>query len=452
MNEFLRQIMQDATRLTRAGRLREASEVIRRALRGASSPAPRSSESFFAPAPGLGASSDTHATSARETQGDTEVIDVQARVVDAAPAPARPEARAPVPTESDGNLPVPGEARIAEPPLADTDLTQARPSTTPAASEGETVRALDPLMPETAPAARSAPPLPGGRFLSGSFTQTSGTRPYKLFIPGGAALAPRPLLVLLHGCKQNPDDFAAGTRMNELAQSRGWVVLYPAQPQTANGSGCWNWFQSGDQKRERGEPAILAGMTRHVMATEHIDPRRVYVAGLSAGGAMAAILATTHPDLFAAVGIHSGLPHGAAHDLMTALSVMRQGPSYGSRLAALPAIVFHGDKDRTVHPSNGEALIAQSGPTGQPQAVAGPPPRVEKGQVAGGRNYTRSIHLDAAGRPQAEHWVVHGAGHAWSGGSAAGSYTDPKGPDASAEMLRFFEAYRVAEGAAAEAA
>lgn len=432
MKDSFRQILIEATRLTRAGHLREATAVIQRALGSASAP----------PAPAPPAPVAQTNPPAAAPLADGEVIDIEARVVDAdrppvAPSasPARPQARPP------GE---PSETPAGKPPEAATD--------TAVPDRGDARPTVEALAPHTAPAPPEAPvPAPAGRFVSGSFTNASGTRPYKLFVPGTGAAQPRPLLVLLHGCKQNPDDFAAGTRMNELAQSQGWVVLYPGQPNTANGSGCWNWFQAADQQRERGEPAILAGMTRHIIDTEGIDPRRVYAAGLSAGGAMAAILATTHPDLFAAVGIHSGLPHGAAHDVMTAFSVMRQGPSYGARLAALPAIVFHGDQDRTVHPSNGVALIVQTDATGVLRPGSGPPPRVETGRAPGGRRYTRSVHLDAAGRAQAEHWVVHGAGHAWSGGSAAGSYTDPKGPDASAEMLRFFAAYRVAEGEAAAA-
>jgi poly(hydroxyalkanoate) depolymerase family esterase len=410
LNESLRHLLREAARLTAAGQLREATATIQRALRPGHAPA---------------AGSPDRAPAASPPPADDAVIDIEARVVE--PGREHPTASAP----ATAPRPAPAPARAPA------------PAGTRSAAPGGASAAAEALAPE-APAARGAA-APPGRFLSGSFTAAAGTRPYKLFVPGGEAVQPRPLLVLLHGCKQNPDDFAAGTRMNELAQAQGWVVLYPAQPHTANSSGCWNWFQAADQRRERGEPAILAGMARHVIDTENVDPHRVYVAGLSAGGAMAAILAATHPDLFAAVGIHSGLPHGAAHDLMTALAAMRSGPSKAGRPATLPAIVFHGDRDSTVHPSNGEALIAQVAPT----AVSNGPPRVETGRAPGGHHYTRSIHFDASGRPQAEHWLVHGAGHAWSGGSAAGSYTDPKGPDASAEMLRFFAAYRVSRDASA---
>jgi poly(hydroxyalkanoate) depolymerase family esterase len=291
---------------------------------------------------------------------------------------------------------------------------------------------------ELRPAARAR-----ADFRSGSFVNPAGRRLFRLFVPQCATSAKLPLLVMLHGCKQNAEDFALGTRMNELAQAHGWVVLYPEQPLSANGLGCWNWFHAGNQQRGRGEPKILADLVRHVMAAEDIDPRRVYVAGLSAGGAMAATLAGTYPELFAAVGIHSGLPHAAAHDMMSAFHAMRDGP-LARRVAAeaaalLPTIVFHGDLDDTVHPGNGEALIASAA------APAGAAPswtRVEHGQKPGGHAWTRTVHTSADGRIQAEHWLVHGAGHAWCGGSPEGSYTDPAGPDASAEMLRFFAAHR----------
>ncbi|HEV7914779.1 MAG TPA: PHB depolymerase family esterase, partial [Albitalea sp.] len=230
-----------------------------------------------------------------------------------------------------------------------------------------------------------------------------------------------------------------------LAQRQGVVVLYPGQVQRANQMGCWNWFSAENQQRGRGEPSIIAEMTRHIVATQHIDPARVYIAGLSAGGAMAAVLAATYPELFAAVGIHSGLPHAAASDLPGALSAMRHGPAarHGTRPAdrvPVPTIVFHGDRDTTVHPVNGDEVIAQArwSSAAQQDDDNGNGMTVNQGQVDGGRGYTRTLHRNAQGRCDAEHWLVHGAGHAWAGGSASGSYTDPQGPDASGEMLRFF--------------
>lgn len=276
----------------------------------------------------------------------------------------------------------------------------------------------------------------GGQFISASFGNHAGARPYKLYIPSRHSGEPRPLVVMLHGCTQTPDDFAAGTRMNALAEARGCFVLYPEQTPAANRSRCWNWFKRTHQGRDRGEPAILAGMTRHCMSRYAIDPRRVYVAGLSAGGAMAAVLGAAYPDLYAAVGVHSGLAVGSAHDVQSAFAAMQGAPGSATpkkRKAggAVPVIVFHGDRDTTVHPSNGEQVMEAAAAAGASS--------VERGHVPGGHAYTRTIQRDATGRIVLEHWLVHGAGHAWSGGSPSGSYTDPKGPDAAEAMLRFFE-------------
>jgi poly(hydroxyalkanoate) depolymerase family esterase len=275
-----------------------------------------------------------------------------------------------------------------------------------------------------------------GQFISASFANQAGTRPYKLYIPTGYAGKPLPLIVMLHGCTQTPDDFAAGTRMNALAEERGCFVLYPAQTRAANRSRCWNWFKRADQRRDQGEPAVLAGMTRECMRRYAIDPRRVYVAGLSAGGAMAAVLAAAYPDLYAAAGVHSGLAVGSAHDVPSAFAAMRgrppgRGAGRERGRGAVPVIVFHGDRDATVHPRNGEQVIRESA---DPAASSS----VERGQVPGGHAYTRTVHRDSSGRVVLEHWLVHGAGHAWSGGSPSGSYTDPRGPDAAGAMLHFF--------------
>ena len=280
-----------------------------------------------------------------------------------------------------------------------------------------------------------------GQFIAGSYANEHGRRPYKLYIPTGHAGKALPMIVMLHGCTQTPDDFAAGTGMNALAEERQCFVLYPAQTQSANRSRCWNWFKRGDQRRDKGEPAIIAGMTRDVASRYGIDARKVYVAGLSAGGAMAAVMGAAYPDLYAAVGIHSGLPAGSAHDVPSAFAAMRGTPPPSAQVTSspstctVPVIVFHGDRDATVHPRNGEQVASASIDR---EATSGNTVSVERGRVPGGHAYTRTVHRDPAGRIILEQWVVHGAGHAWSGGSARGSYTDPKGPDAARAMLRFF--------------
>ncbi|WP_354686392.1 PHB depolymerase family esterase [Cupriavidus necator] len=298
--------------------------------------------------------------------------------------------------------------------------------------------------PASAPASQPAPATvraEPGHFTQRTYTNQAGSRAYKLYIPLARGAQPMPLVVMLHGCTQDADDFAAGTRMNELAEQNGFAVLYPIQPTDANPSKCWNWFRPGDQHADRGEPSLIAGMTREVIAVHGIDPRRVYVAGMSAGGAMAAVLIQRYPGLFAAAGIHSGLPAGSAHDLPSALGAMRGGKGIGMSKGgsaqplppARPVIVFHGDADKTVHPSNGSKLVA---PFEQGEAR-----REKQRQTArAGHDYTRHTIRTPAGI-DAEYWVIHGAGHAWSGGSGRGSYTDPKGPDASAEMMRFFLAH-----------
>ncbi|WP_160000042.1 PHB depolymerase family esterase [Roseomonas sp. 18066] len=326
-------------------------------------------------------------------------------------------------------------------------------------------------MPRARPGATGPDLPPGAEFRALTYDGPQGSRHYRLYVParklpgapGGApGGAPAPLLVMLHGCTQTPEDFAAGTAMNALAEAAGCFVAYPAQPGSANPQKCWNWFNAGDQQRDRGEPALIAGITRQVMRDHAIDPGRVYVAGLSAGGAAAAILGIAYPELYAAIGVHSGLACGAARDMPSAFAAMRQGGmqqggpasacagsgsgSGSGRAAGAPrlprAIVFHADQDGTVHPRNGEQVLAQFG--------AGPALEVEleEGQVPGGHRYRVSRHRDAGGATVLEHWLVRGGGHAWSGGQPAGSYTDPRGPDASRAMLRFFLDHPRAEGAA----
>ena len=271
-----------------------------------------------------------------------------------------------------------------------------------------------------------------GDFCVGSHTHASLTRRYKLFTPPGSVGKSLPLVVMLHGCTQNPDDFAAGTGMNQRATEQGFYVLYPEQSASANPQRCWNWFKHNHQSRGRGEAALLASMTIAVMREHGINARRVYIAGLSAGGAMAATVAAAYPEIFAAVGVHSGLVAGAASNVAEALAAMKSGATHPMPIAsnvAVPTIVFHGDQDRTVHPRNGGQVVARLG--------ADTETYVENGISDNGRSFTRTRYrlnqLNVA-----EHWVVHGGGHAWFGGNAKGTYTDPKGPDASGEMLRFF--------------
>jgi len=277
----------------------------------------------------------------------------------------------------------------------------------------------------------------GAKFIEGAYSNPAGSRAYKLFVPSGYQGQPLPLIVMLHGCTQSPDDFAAGTRMNFIAEEQTCFVVYPSQRSDANPSKCWNWFRTADQQRGGGEPSLIAGITRQVMRDYSVDPKRVYVGGLSAGAAAAAIMGTTYNDLYAAVGIHSGLACGAATDMPSAFAAMRQGGGPGRRVISgggpsVPAIIFHGDSDTTVHPSNSDQVLEQTVGTTSTQK------KVRRGQIPGGHAYTRTTHTDAGGREILEHWIVHGAGHAWSGGSPAGSYTDPQGPDATREMLRFF--------------
>ena len=288
-----------------------------------------------------------------------------------------------------------------------------------------------------------SPPVPAGaRYESKTFSCAAGARDYKVYVPAAAHRDKRPLLVMLHGCTQNPDDFALGTGMNILAEEHGFIAAYPGQTAAANPSVCWNWFNLKDQHRGEGEPVIIAGITQAMISDYGIDPRRVYVAGLSAGGAMALVMAISYPELYAAAGVHSGLPYGLARDLPSAFAAMQGQPMplhTGSGKARkkhpqpnVRTIVFHGDSDHTVSPSNGQLIVAQ--------ARARLRNSTQESQLgrSGNRAYTRTVIKDERGTIHLEHWAITGLAHAWSGGRPEGSYTDPHGPDASREMLRFF--------------
>ena len=372
MNFTIPDALREATRLTGAGRLMEATGAIQSMLRG----------------DGVAATASASTRGAMTIEGTAE--------------------------------------RVGEP-----QAPAARPGYLGKVSLRDLVR---PKVPMTTSASVSVPE--GASFEWASYAGPTGSRRYKLYVPSGyRAGSASPLIVMLHGCTQSPDDFAAGTRMNEAAEAGTFLVAYPEQTSASNTNKCWNWFVDGDQRRDAGEPAVIAGISREIMARHSVDPLRVYVAGLSAGGAMSAIMGEAYPDLYAAIGVHSGLAGGAAHDMPSAFAAMRQGApgaARGGRDLLRAAIVFHGDSDATVNVRNADAVAAQV--IGRASLAASS----ESGSAAGGRGYTRRVRRDAAGGPVVEQWTIHGAPHAWAGGSSTGSYTDPRGPDATGEMVRFF--------------
>ncbi len=299
-----------------------------------------------------------------------------------------------------------------------------------------------------------------GQFVTRQFRNQAGTRAYKLYVPTSRPDVPMPLIVMLHGCTQSPDDFAAGTQMNRLAEQHGFLVVYPEQAPNANSSKCWNWFKAQDQVRDSGEPSLIDGIRKEVAANHSVDLRRIYVAGLSAGAAMAVILGETYPELYAGVGAHSGLPYAAAHDMPSAFAAMGEAVPVCRNWPTCPACRFCPAllRDRArrrptlFQPSsstvtritrsekvNGVEIIEQAtgalalDPTHLPLT-----PSTQSEVARGGRGYSRTVYADPQGRSRVESWILHAAGPAWSGGNASGSYTDGTGPDASAEMVRFF--------------
>lgn len=405
--------MAEATRLTRSGKLLEATAFIQRLLnRGEPEATPQTDQS-------------------------EPVIEGRYRVVDEAAdaAGSRTQRQA-------SEILAPGNKKEPEHRFDRSASAESAHAAPQGPKWSDRLRALFRAPGRAKPSPDRPSVSPGGRFIENVYTNAAGTRTYKLYVPGGYHGQALPLVVMLHGCTQDPDDAAAGTRLNALAETELFLVAYPAQAQSANQNRCWNWFVPSNQQRDSGEPSIIAGITLEIVGDYKLDPRRVYVAGMSAGGAMAAIMGAAYPDIYTAIGVHSGLAHGAAHDLSSAFAAMQKGGARAMQSAHLlssskvvPTIVFHGDQDTTVHPRNGDLVLEQWASHGQ-QAKA--QVTTERGQVPNGRSYLRSVYRDTDGEVVMERWLIHGAGHAWSGGSGEGSYTDPRGPDASREMLRFF--------------
>lgn len=286
------------------------------------------------------------------------------------------------------------------------------------------------------------------RFQKFTFTAEAGTRDYWVYVPTsyrpGSHAA---LIVMLHGCTQDAGDIARGTRLNERAEQEGFIVLYPEQPETMNPKKCWNWYDTNNQQRDRGEPALIHGMTRDVMAKYAVGRHRVYLAGISAGAAMATLVAVAYPETYNAIALHSGMEYRAADNVMEALAAMKDGgpdpraqgaaalTAMGARAKVIPVLIVHGSKDTVVPPLHAAQLLVQW------LVVNGAmdAPRDESSHVLeDGYRYTRAQYTNRDGRVVVESIVVAELGHAWSGGSAEGTYTDAKGPNATDEMIRFF--------------
>ena len=293
-----------------------------------------------------------------------------------------------------------------------------------------------------------------------TYNGPAGSRPYFVYTPASYQVGTAvPLMVMLHGCTQTPADFAAGTQMDQLADQKQFIVVYPQQTSTYNQEKCWNWFDSADQSRGNGEPAIIAGIVQAVEQTTSqwtIDTHRIYAAGLSAGAAMTVILGATYPDIFAAIGVQSGLEYKAATSSADASTAVRQGGpdpvqqgqaaynAMGSAARVVPTITFHGTSDYLVYPINGEQVVRQWMQTDHLashnayNASFNSPTSTTNGQVAGGHSYSVYTWNDNNGNEVQEYWLVNGMGHGWSGGSSSGTYTDPQGPGATQAIYNFF--------------
>ena len=436
------QTLLKATQLTSKGQLMDATRMIQRALANLS-PLPVSQ-----PVTPKAVNPAAPVTS-RKAVNDDDIIDVQAHDV---------TARSGTSPDAPGVLKEATEAFKQAFFPSHQDKTE-RPPSPPSTEPDQAApapRADNTVYQPTAAPEAAAQPSAGyvrrpSAFTEGT-TQFKGEQyPYRFYLPAGpntagASVATKmPLVVLLHGCKQDALDFAAGTEMNLLADQQQFAVLYPQQISKANAGSCWNWFETGHQTRS-GEPGMIAALVKKIVAASHdglsIDPDRIYIAGLSAGGAMATITAGLFPELFAAVGVHSGLAAGSANNMIGAFSAMRRGKHAGEPAAnAVPTIVFHGTQDQTVHPDNGDHISVGALAALKKAGVV-----LEKTETKvsskDDKLASRIVYHDASGKAHVEHWQVSQGGHAWFGGSAAGSYTDPQAPSASKAMLAFFMQHR----------
>jgi len=294
----------------------------------------------------------------------------------------------------------------------------------------------------------------------------AGSRPYFVYTPEHYQVGtPVPLIVMLHGCIQTAVDFATGTQMNQLAEQYNFIVAYPQQTSIYNPSLCWNWFNPANQFRGSGEPAIIAGIVQEIernTARWTIDGHRIYVTGISAGGAMAVILGATYPDIFAAIGVHSGVEYRAITSLLSGGEVFLDGgpdpiqqgqeafAAMGSFARVVPTIVFHGTDDVVANPIDGNQVVQQWMETdflashGTYDAGFNHPSSTMHGQVPEGHSYTVYRWNDNGGNEVQEYWLINGMGHAWSGGNP-GDFTDLQGPSASLAMYLFFKNHPMRE-------